>query len=268
MFALVLALAVGDPKASFETEQGQAAFDEASEAYEAKDYERAADALARAYALEPLPSLLYGRAQAERSAGRCAKASPLYIQYLNTQPTAERAAVARWYLSLCLATTSLDTDACEQAETQLAAIRANANGDPTKSKQLLELEVRLEACGVREPLPPAEPEPEPPPPVVEPKPAPPPAARPRVDPWGVALGAGSLLMAGAAVGLFLGGQAQFEAVSLEGTHDRARTRHANGRTFTGSSIGAAAAAGGLAVGAVVHWLVWRKRQRTTATARR
>lgn len=273
IFALVLALAVSDPKLVFETEQGQAAFDEASEAFEAKDYERAADALARAHALEPQPQLLYARAQAERLAGSCAKASPLYIEYLDTRPSDDSAALVRWNLSLCLATMSLDANACEQAETQLGAIRADAAGDQTKSKQLLELEVRLEACRAPEavPLPEPEPEPEPPPPVVEPEPEPVSAPRPRVDPWGVALGAGSLLMAGAAVGLFLGGQAQFGAVSLEGTHGRARSRHANGRAFTGGGIGAAAAAGGLAVGAVVHWLVWRKRRNTraaTATARR
>ncbi len=265
MFALVLALAVSEPKVVFETEQGQAAFDEASDAFAAKDYARAADALARAHALEPHPKLLYAQAQAERMAGRCAQASPLYIAFLDTQPSdelAELAAFARWNLSLCLATMSLDAGACEQAEMQLRAIRADAEGEPTKSKELLQLEVRLGACRAPEtappPVPAIDPEPTPPPPVVEP-PAPAPARR-RIDPWGVGLGAGSLLMAGAAVGLFLGGGAQLGAVSLEGTHGRARTRYTTGRGLNAGGIGAAAAAGGLAVGAVVHWLVWRKRR--------
>jgi hypothetical protein len=268
-FALVLALAMSDPKLSFETEQGQAAFDEASEAFAAKDYERAADALARAHALEPQPELIYARAQAERLAGRCSKASPLYIDYLDTQPSADSAALVRWNLSLCLATMSLDADACEQAQTQLGAIRADAEGDQTKSKQLLELEVRLEACRAPAPAPIPLPkvQPESPPPV-EATPAPPPVQRRRVDPWGVGLGAGSVLLAGTAVGLFLGGQAQLDAVSLEGTHGRARSRIENGRALSFGGIGAAAAAGGLAVGAVVHWLIWRKRQEATATARR
>lgn len=271
IFALVLALAVSDANPVFETEQGQAAFDEAKEAFAAKDYRRAADALARAHTLEPQPQLLHAQAQAERLAGRCAKASQLYIEYLDTGPSQESAAPVRWNLSLCLATMSLDADACEQARTQLGAIRADAGGDPTKSKQLLELEVRLEACGAPEVVPIPEPLPEPPPPVVDPPPQPPPEEPRRIDPWGVGLGAGSLLMAGAAVGLFLGGQAQLDAVSLEGTHGRARTRLTTGRSLTAGGIGAAAGAGGLAAAAVVHWLVWRKRQNArpaTATARR
>lgn len=260
IFALVLALAVSDANPVFETEQGQAAYDEAKEAFAAEDYERAADALARAHTLEPQPQLLHAQAQAERLAGRCAEASLLYIEYLDTGPSAESAAPVRWNLSLCLATMSLDSDACEQAETQIGAIRADAMGDQTKSKQLLELEVRLEACRAPQAVPLPAPPSKPLPPVAEtPPPEPPPEETRRVDPWGVGLGAGALLMAGASVGLFLGGRAQFDAVSLEGTHGRARTRLTNGRALTGGGIGAAAAAGGLAVGAVVHWLVWRKR---------
>lgn len=259
IFALVLALAVSDPNPVFKTDEGQAAYDEAKEAFAAEDYERAADALARAHTLEPQPQLLHAQAQAERLAGRCAEASLLYIEYLDTGPSPESAAPVRWNLSLCLATMSLDSDACEQAETQLGAIRADAMGDQTKSKQLLELEVRLEACRAPQVAPIPEPQPEPPPPVVESPPTQPPEETRRVDPWGVGLGAGALLMAGASVGLFLAGRAQFDAVSLEGTHGRAHTRLTNGRALTGGGIGAAAAAGGLAAGAVVHWLVWRKR---------
>jgi len=268
ILSLVLALVVGDPKLSFETDEGQAAFDEASAAFAAKDYERAADALARANALEPQPQLLYAQAQAERLAGRCAKASPLYIEYLDTRPSADSAALVQWNLSLCLASMSLDAGACEQAETQLGAIRADAEGDQTKSKQLLELEVRLEACRAPQPAvipePELQPDPEPPPPIVAEPTSTTPDTRHRVDAWGVGLGAGSLLAAGAAVGLFLGGQAQLDAVSLEGTHARARRRHVTGRSLTFGGIGAAAAAGSLAVGAVAHWLVWRTRQRSSS----
>ncbi|MCR9162795.1 MAG: tetratricopeptide repeat protein [Nannocystaceae bacterium] len=267
--ALLLTLAVGDPR--LQTPEAQAAFGEAEQAFAAKDFDKAAEALARVYAIEPLPHLLYARAQAERLAGRCEAANPLYIEYLDTRPSPESAALVRWNLSVCLASMSLDAGSCEQARTQLSAMRPEADGDPTRSEQLADLEARLEACSAPAPEPLPEPEPEPPPPIVvepPPDPAQPPDRR-RVDPWGVGLGAGSLLAGGAAVGLFLAGNAQIDAVSFEGTHARARERNTRGRTMQGAAIGAAATAGALAIGAVVHWLVWRQGdRRATATARR
>ncbi len=266
--ALLLALAFGDPR--LQRPEAQAAFEEAERAFAAKDFDKAAEALARVYAIEPLPHLLYARAQAERLAGRCETANPLYIEYLDTRPSAESAALVRWNLTVCLATISLDNGSCEQAQTQIGAMRPDAEEDETRSAQLRELEARLETCSAPppEPIPEPEPEVEPPAPVVI-APPPEPVDRARVDPWGAGLGAASVLSAGAAVGLFLGGNAQIDAVSAEGTHAGASTRHTRGRTMQGAAIGAAAAAGALAVGAVVHWAVWRKRnRRATATARR
>ena len=266
--AMLLALALGDPR--LQTPEAQAAFEEAEQAFAAKDFDKAAEALARVYAIEPLPHLLYARAQAERLAGRCESANPLYIEYLDTRPSPESAALVRWNLSVCLATMSLDSGSCDQAQTQISAMRPDAQGDETRSAQLGELEARLETCSAPppEPIPQAEPEPEPPPPVIS-QPPPEPTDRARVDPWGVGLGAVSILSAGAAVGLFLAGNAQVDAVSSEGTHARASQRHTRGRSMQGAAIGAAAAAGAFAIGAVVHWAVWRKRsRRSTATARR
>lgn len=264
LLAFVLALSVGDPR--LQTPEAQAAFEEAEKAFAAEDYDEAAEALARVYAIEPLPHILYAQAQAERLAGRCAKASPLYIEYLDTHPSPESAALVQWNLSVCLATMSLDAGACDQAETQIEILRSDARADETRSNQVQELELRLEACRAPKPEPIPEPEevvePEPPPPVLQDQPPPPPNDRPRVDPWGLALGSFSILSAGAAVGLFLGGNAQIDAVSFEGTHARARERHVRGRTMQGAAIGAAAAVGGFAIGAVVHWVIWRRRHRT------
>lgn len=278
LLALVLALAVAEPK--FSDPDAEAAFQEAQAAFEAKDYDAVVEALARVYAIDPQPRILYAQAQAERFAGRCAKASPLYIAFLETRPEPETAELAQWNLSWCLASMSLDANACEQAQGQLAALRSGTEGNRARSQELLELEVRLEACrepGASpvpafepEPEPEPEPKPQPPPPVVV-KPAPPVTDdRVRVDRWGVGLGVASVLAAGGAVGLFLGARAQLDAVSLEGMHARASTRRDRGRAMQGGAIAAASIAGGLAIGAIVHWAVWRKRGavKNARTARR
>ena len=273
--AVLLALTMGDPELIFETEAAKAAFEVGRVAFAEGDYDAAAEAFERANGLEPSPppQLLYAQAQAERLAGRCVRATPLYIEFLDTQPPPGPAELVQWNLSLCIASMSLDADACAQADAQLERLEGEVQGDETRARQLLELQVRLEACREPElvpddPVVPPRTESAPPEPVLVTTPSPPSTDRRPVDLWAVGLGSGSLLAAGASVGLFLGSRAQLDAVSLEGTHRRARDRHELGRGMQAGAIAAAAVAGGLAVGALVHWIVQRKRRSASATALR
>jgi hypothetical protein len=64
-------------------------------------YEDAARILERAYAAEPEPALLFAWAQAERYAGRCDVAVPLYRGYLEGEPPADVRALAREAIEAC-----------------------------------------------------------------------------------------------------------------------------------------------------------------------
>ena len=68
---------------------------EAGEAFAAGDYERAAERLQAALALEPdNPALIYGLAQARRGTKDCAEAIVLYDRFLASDPTPRQRADA------------------------------------------------------------------------------------------------------------------------------------------------------------------------------
>lgn len=69
--------------------------------FEQQRYDEALAALEQGYAIDPRPEFLYARAQAERLAGRCARAIALYEAFLATAPTPEREAAARANLARC-----------------------------------------------------------------------------------------------------------------------------------------------------------------------
>lgn len=64
-------------------------------------YEDAATILERAYAAEPEPDLLFAWAQAERYAGHCDVAVPLFREYLAGLPPADVQALAREAIEAC-----------------------------------------------------------------------------------------------------------------------------------------------------------------------
>jgi hypothetical protein len=65
------------------------------------NYVAAAAELEAAYAIEPSPKLLYAWAQAERYAGNCEKAVPLYEQFIATGPDEEGLRAAAEKISEC-----------------------------------------------------------------------------------------------------------------------------------------------------------------------
>ncbi len=78
--SLALALSLGPKQAEID-----AIIEQAEAAFARKDWDGASRALADAYLLDPRPDLLYARAQAERLAGRCNVALPLYEKFLEAE---------------------------------------------------------------------------------------------------------------------------------------------------------------------------------------
>ena len=103
--------ALQDPRAQEHFKRGQAHFDN-------DDYAAAVPELKAAYAIEPKPWLLYAWAQAERMAGNCRKAVPLYEQFLETNPDEEWRNFAKTNILDCAAEDEGDTDGVDTTETQ------------------------------------------------------------------------------------------------------------------------------------------------------
>jgi hypothetical protein len=97
VLALALALSLAPDPAEVD-----AIIDKATAAFDRKDWNGASRALADAYVLDPRPDLLYARAQAERLAGRCNVALPLYDRFLAEEKAGSQAAAdARVNRSSC-----------------------------------------------------------------------------------------------------------------------------------------------------------------------
>lgn len=75
--------------------------DEGVKAFAEGRYEDAARILERAYGADPQPELLFAWAQAERYAGHCEVAVPLYREYLHQEPPADVQALAREAIEAC-----------------------------------------------------------------------------------------------------------------------------------------------------------------------
>jgi hypothetical protein len=76
-------------------------FDRGMAAFGERRYQEAASAFEEGFAVEPRRELLFAWAQAERLAGRCAAAVPLYERYLATQPAAPQVEAARIAMARC-----------------------------------------------------------------------------------------------------------------------------------------------------------------------
>ncbi|MBC8074097.1 MAG: hypothetical protein IAG13_37605 [Deltaproteobacteria bacterium] len=87
VLALALALSLAPDPSEID-----AIIDKATAAFDRKDWNGASRALADAYVLDPRPDLLYARAQAERLAGRCNVALPLYDRFIAEEKAGSQAA--------------------------------------------------------------------------------------------------------------------------------------------------------------------------------
>ncbi|MEM6990682.1 MAG: hypothetical protein AAF721_09300 [Myxococcota bacterium] len=82
-------------------ETAEDAFAAGGAAYEAGDYERAAEHYERGYSLSPNPVFLYSWAQAVRNAGDCTRAIELYERFLETGATGDSKAAAEQNIARC-----------------------------------------------------------------------------------------------------------------------------------------------------------------------
>jgi hypothetical protein len=105
MIAIVLALALAP-----EPTEVDLVVERAAAAFDREDWNGASRALADAYLIDPRPVFLYGRAQAERLAGRCNVALPLYDRFLAVERAdTEAAELARVNRNNCAAVVAKQT---------------------------------------------------------------------------------------------------------------------------------------------------------------
>lgn len=217
MLACLLAAALAAEPSS-DAEAGVKAFAEGR-------YEDAARILERAYASEPDPALLFAWAQAERYAGRCDVAVPLYREYLKEEPPADVRALTREAIVAC----GEDPDRTGVPEPEAAP----------------------------EPEPEVAPEPEPEVPPDEPARAHP-AAR---DAWGHALTWSGVAVAGVGAGLL--GAAHQRRGEAERAGDEQAYRNAlqGAPVMSRAGIGLLAGGGALLVAGVVRFAIVAARGR-------
>jgi hypothetical protein len=191
-------------------------------------YADAARILERAYAADPEPALLFAWAQAERYAGHCDVAVPLYREYLKGEPPADVRGLARQAITAC-------------------------GDDPDRAAE-------PEAEPEHEPEPELEPE-------LDPQPSREPSARPAArDPWGHALTWSGVAVAGVGAGLL--GEAHRRRAEGDGAPDEQAYRDALRGAPVLSRAGIAMLAGGgaLLVAGVVRFAIVAARGRDDAGA--
>jgi hypothetical protein len=98
--ALLLSLSLAPGKLLADP-QAQALFDDAQQAFEDKDYQRASEQLEQAYLREPAAELLYPWAQAERNLDHCESAIDLYEKYIDTGPSERMVEAAQQNIERC-----------------------------------------------------------------------------------------------------------------------------------------------------------------------
>lgn len=81
--------------------EAQAYYDRGLELFRARDYAGAVHALEQGFAVEPRREFLFAEAQALRLAGECARAIPLYQQFIDTEPQPLQAQAARLGIDRC-----------------------------------------------------------------------------------------------------------------------------------------------------------------------
>lgn len=96
-FALLVLLSVGPASPHRDNPE----FDAAARAWQEQRWSDAAAALARAYALDPRPEYVFGRAQALRKGGDCPAAIEVYREFIDLDPPADAIEEARLYIREC-----------------------------------------------------------------------------------------------------------------------------------------------------------------------
>jgi tetratricopeptide (TPR) repeat protein len=89
------------PPAPAMTGEARAHYDRGLALYAAKDYGAAIQELEAGYALDPRREFLFAEAQAQRLAGDCQRAVPLYQRFLTSEPSPLQASAAQVGLARC-----------------------------------------------------------------------------------------------------------------------------------------------------------------------
>ena len=261
----------------FSNPEAKAHFETAQQAFADEDYALASEALGEAHKLEPLPRLLYARAQAERLSENWPAADVFYAEFLTTGPPPAGREIAVRLRSFVQAQADRSDGRCEQADAGFAAyVQQYPDADNVD-----EANAAIGTCEVPpEPavLPVADPVSETPTndqPPPQPRLQPPPPERDQdrnrwyADPLGgVLLGTG--VAAAAAGGVLLGTAGYYGRLAdAEGLHSDVESRIDGARRFKTSGIVAAAVGGALLTGAVVRYIiVSRQKKRSTVSRRR
>jgi tetratricopeptide (TPR) repeat protein len=221
---LSLALAVAPARVVSDAE-AKRLVDEAKQAFSVGDYAEAADKIEAAYLIEPVPTLLYPWAQAERSRGNCRTAVDLYQKFIDSDPGEAISAQARENIDRCQEQLAQEPEEEEEDDDDdiVDAVLADPN-----------------------PLAAVEPEPDTTTPTDD------------VRPWhedptgGVLLGVG---LAGVAVGLGLYGGASSIAKSVadEESHQAYADRRQRATGLRTGAVVAVSIGGALIVGAVIRY---------------
>lgn len=217
--------------------EAKAHYDRGLELYRARDYAAAVQALEQGFALDPRREFLFAEAQALRLAGECARAIPLYQQFIESGPQPLQAQAARLGIDRCAperTPPAKEGAAAAGAKPGDSASPANAGAPPPAGS---------------------------PPPAAAPA-LPPPAPAERAvwwrDPWVLsAAGAGVVALGVGATALVASGRAADQARSPQtttyGEFDRLWSQAAERRTI--AAVALAAGAGLLAAGgARALWL--------------
>jgi len=233
MLALALLGVLAGPPADSEFEAGTAAYAE-------KRYAEAAEHFERAHRARPDPVLLFVWAQAERLAGRCDAAVPLYREYLSLDPPDADVEVTRAAIEEC----GEDPDLVPEPPDP-----ASSGDDPDETEPLDALE-------------PDSPDPDEGLPETSPDDRVRPVGR---DPWGHVLTWSGVVIAGVGAGLL--GEAHRRRASGEQAADEQAYRDAfvGAPALSRAGIGLLAGGGALVVAGVVRFAVLGASQRRRST---
>ncbi len=237
--ALTLWVVAAEPATDPDAEAGVRAFAQGR-------YDDAATILARAYAEDPRPELLFAWAQAERYAERCDDAVPLFREYLTLDPPPEVGDKAREAIEAC----GEDPDVAVPVPVE----------PPTPEDRTVEPVGPVEAGE----------------PAVEPSPAVPrswePSRRPvALDPWGHALLWSGVAICGVGGGLLGEAHLRRRAGSRVADEQSYRDALQGAPQLSGAGIGVLVVGGALVVAGAVRFVVLAARHRragNTATLRR
>jgi tetratricopeptide (TPR) repeat protein len=213
----------------------------AKQAFAAGDYADAAEKLEAAYLIEPVPTLLYPWAQAERSRGNCRTAIDLYRRFIDSDPGETIAAQAAENIERC------EEQLAEEVDEDLMVIDEDADEDIVDA-----------VLAEPEPLVTSEP---------EPTSTPQDDLRPWYrDPVGGALFGAGLVGVGVGLGLYGGASSVAKSVADEDSHQGYADRRRRAGALRTGSVVVVSLGSALLVGAVVRYgLQSRKAKQTELT---